>query len=167
MTTIDAIRMLYAYSAWANGRVLDSAAKLDTETFLAAQPPNGDSAGRLLSHVMWAQWLWLSRWGGIAPPPRIDAAYADASSLRDRWRRVQRHTETFLMDLDDGAIEREISYVNSAGEAWTYPLWQQLLHVANHATQHRSEAAAILTSVGHSPGQLDLLVYVDQLTRSP
>jgi uncharacterized damage-inducible protein DinB len=34
-----------------------------------------------------------------------------------------------------------------------------MLHVVNHGTQHRSEVAAILTSLGFSPGNLDLLFY--------
>jgi uncharacterized damage-inducible protein DinB len=36
------------------------------------------------------------------------------------------------------------------------------LHQVNHATQHRSEAALLLTRFGYSPGWLDLLVYVDE-----
>ena len=45
-----------------------------------------------------------------------------------------------------------------------------MLHQANHATQHRtplrgvlrSEVAAMLTQFGHSPGELDLLRYLEQ-----
>ena len=37
-----------------------------------------------------------------------------------------------------------------------------LVHVVNHGTQHRSEAAAILTAEGHSPGELDLFNYAEE-----
>jgi uncharacterized damage-inducible protein DinB len=44
-------------------------------------------------------------------------------------------------------------------------LWQALFHVVNHGTQTRSEAAVILTSYGHSPGDLDCTVSLRQLPR--
>jgi uncharacterized damage-inducible protein DinB len=36
-----------------------------------------------------------------------------------------------------------------------------LAAIRNHATQHRSEAAMLLTKLGHSPGWLGLLYFVD------
>ena len=37
------------------------------------------------------------------------------------------------------------------------PVWQMLVRVVNHGTQHRAEAAALLTAKGRSPGELDLI----------
>ena len=42
----------------------------------------------------------------------------------------------------------------------TNVLWQVMAHVVNHGTQHRSEAAAILTDFGHSPGDIDLILFL-------
>jgi uncharacterized damage-inducible protein DinB len=44
-----------------------------------------------------------------------------------------------------------------------HTLWQMIMHVANHGTQHRSEVAAMLTSYGHSPGDLDFSEYLRSL----
>ena len=54
-----------------------------------------------------------------------------------------------------------VAYTNMQGERWAYPLWQQMIHQVNHATQHRSEAAMMLTKLDCSPGGLDLLYFVD------
>jgi len=35
-----------------------------------------------------------------------------------------------------------------------------MMHVANHGTQHRSEAAAMLTELGYSPGDIDLMLFL-------
>lgn len=36
------------------------------------------------------------------------------------------------------------------------------MHLINHGTQHKTEAAAILTGMGYSPGDIDLIVYLNE-----
>jgi len=45
-------------------------------------------------------------------------------------------------------------------------LWHCLWHVVNHGTQHRSEAAALLTRFNQSPGDLDFTVFMNETKRS-
>jgi uncharacterized damage-inducible protein DinB len=88
--------------------------------------------------------------------------FPDVPALRTRWDEVEAATSQYVATLREPDLARVVSYVNFQGETWAYPLWQQLLHQVNHSTQHRSEAALLLSRLGHSPGWLDLLVYVDE-----
>jgi uncharacterized damage-inducible protein DinB len=60
-------------------------------------------------------------------------------------------------------LDRTIRYRTTRGIPHQNTLWHLLLHLANHGTQHRSEAAVLLTDYGHSPGDLDLIVYLRQV----
>src|SRR5688500_11217099 len=162
---LEAIRELYAYSAWANTRILETARQLTREQF-TTQSDGSDSIRDTLVHTASAQWLWLERWRGTSPTELWDPDdFPDVATLRNRWDEVEAATSDYLGTLREPDLARVVSYVNFQRETWAYPLWQQLLHQVNHATQHRSEAALLLTRLGYSPGWLDLLVYVDDGSR--
>jgi uncharacterized damage-inducible protein DinB len=156
------IRLLYDYSAWANGRILDTSAQLSPEQLLTKAGASFDSVRDTLVHIMGAQWIWLSRWQGVSPRalPRPEH-FPDLGAIRARWDEIERDTQAFVSVLDDTRLAQVIAYTNTRGEPFAYPLWQLMTHQVNHATQHRSEVAVMLTQFGHSPGGLDLLVYLD------
>ncbi len=155
------IRALYAYSAWANARILATAEQIDPQQFTRDVDTLGSIRDTLV-HTASAQLTWLERWHGNSPPRLWDPReFPEVASLRSRWALVEGATSEYLAKLDEPDLARIVAYVNFQGEPWSYPLWQQLLHQVNHATQHRSEAALLLTQLGHSPGWLDFLVYVD------
>ncbi len=111
---------------------------------------------------MSAEWIWLSRWQGVSPSAMFDPAdFPDPASIRRRWDAIKQKSQDFLAQIDEVLLTRIVEYTNTKGERWAYPLWQQMIHQINHATQHRSEIAVILTSFGHSPGDLDFLYYLD------
>jgi uncharacterized damage-inducible protein DinB len=66
----------------------------------------------------------------------------------------------YLAGLTDEALAGNIEYTRTEGTHFKTPLWQILLHVINHGTQSRSEAAVLLTQYGHSPGDLDYMVFL-------
>jgi uncharacterized damage-inducible protein DinB len=158
----DLVRTMYAYGAWANARVVEAAARLAPAEYRTDGGASFGSVHDTLAHLMGAQWLYLERWRGTSPTALPEGAhFPDLAALRARWSEVERETAAFVAGLDDAALAREVAYLNTAGERWAYPLWQQMLHQANHATQHRSEVAMVLTRFGQSPGWLDFLYWVD------
>jgi uncharacterized damage-inducible protein DinB len=66
----------------------------------------------------------------------------------------------FLNVVTDERLNNTFDYKNTSGKPFTKVLWQVMVHVVNHGTQHRSEAAAILTDLGHSPGDIDLISFL-------
>jgi uncharacterized damage-inducible protein DinB len=112
---------------------------------------------------MSAQWVWLSRWQGTSPTALFDpASLPSLAAIRERWAMIERDTQTFIATLDDATLNQNLTYQNTQGKPFSFPLWQQMIHQVNHATQHRSEIAMILTQFGFSPGEIDLIRYLQQ-----
>ncbi len=159
---VEWIRTLYAYNAWANRRILDTAAQLTPEQLKAPGRASFDSVHATLVHTMSAQWMWLSRWQGLSPKAMLDPAeFAGLADIRERWQQIEQETQLLLDKLDEAVLEQDVLYTNTKGQQWAYPLWQLMLHQVNHATQHRSEIAMILTELGYSPDWLDLIRFLD------
>jgi uncharacterized damage-inducible protein DinB len=160
----DAVRRMYAYNTEMTERVLAACQPLPLEDFtrelIPGQPPLRDT----LVHLASAQRVHLDWWSGAMSGEdswrrRFPAAeYPDLEAVRAFWREVDADTAAFLETLHtDADLAREPSRVRRDGVAVTRWLWESMLHVVNHGTQHRSEAAAMLTALGRSPGDLDLL----------
>lgn len=160
-----ALRVLYGYNQWATGRVLDAATGLTAEQWLASGSAGRGSVRDTLVHVLDAQWTWLARWDGSlahADPHRLTfnrADFPDVAAVRAVWMAVDQATQAFVDGLNEADVARFSTYTYANGVTYRQPLWQMMLHVANHGTQHRSEVAAMLTGFGCSPGDLDMLFY--------
>jgi uncharacterized damage-inducible protein DinB len=159
---IELIHNLYQYNAWANARILDTAAQLSSDQLRAETSASFGSVHNTLVHILSAQWLWLMHWQGHSPSAMLDPQiFPDFNSLRTRWDQVERETHDFVAACTEADLARIVTYRNFKNEQWAYPLWQQMLHQANHATQHRSEVAIVLSAWDYSPGSLDFLYFVD------
>ncbi len=159
---VESIQTLYRYNEWANRRILDMAGKADPAQFQAATILSFGSVHDTLVHIMACQWLWLNRWQGLSPQALFDPKdFAGLEELKQRWEEIERETRAFVLSRTEDDLGRLSSYRNFKNVEWTYPLWQQMVHQVNHATQHRSEAAVFLSAWGCSPGSMDFLFFVD------
>ncbi len=156
--------LLFAYQRWARERVLDTAEGTPGEQFAAPAGLTRASLRATLVHIAWAEWLWLQRFEGSSPSLRWqEEEFPTLEDLRDRWRETEERLESFVLLQDEAALQRIVRYTNTKGKEFAFPLWQLLAHVVNHGTNHRSEAAVILTELGRSPGDLDLNAYMGTL----
>ena len=145
----DDIRFLYAYDRWATRRVLAVLDDLDPEVWSRANVVGDRGLGGILVHHLGATQRWRigfqSQGEDEGPSPELEPL-PTVQELRERWDAEWAAADAWLPTLTDGFVNHDFDGV---------PVWHMLAHVVNHGTQHRSEAAALLTAAGHPTGDLD------------
>ncbi|RIK30353.1 MAG: hypothetical protein DCC56_08465 [Anaerolineae bacterium] len=155
------ITLLYKYNQWSTAKILNAASGVNEEQFLAPAPfPHGGLHGTL-THALFAEWIWRNRWEGVSPTQRFKPEdFPTFESLRARWMEEEKLLMTFVDSLTDEKLTSTFDYTSTEGTPHRRVLWQTMAHVVNHGTQHKTEAAAILTGYGRSPGDIDLIWYL-------
>lgn len=160
------VQYLYEYNKWANARVLDAVSKLTPEQFTRDLQSSHGSVRDTVAHILAAEWIWLERWKGVSPPALLDPSdFPTVDAVRTRLTSVESECAQFIDGLTDQSLGVLITYTNTRGEQWTYPLGQMLQHVANHSSYHRGQVVTMLRQLGAGVVPVDLLVYMDVMKR--
>ena len=160
---LEAINLLFDYNYWANRRILSATEGLSADQYLTAVP--GLSMGSLrgtLVHALAAEHIWRLRcMEGQSPTSLLrEDDLPTFGQLRQVWAEEETAMRAGLARLTDGALTGRLSYLTTNGKPMAETLWQLLAHLVNHGTQHRAEAAVALTAFGHSPGDVDMIIYM-------
>ncbi len=157
------ITTLFEYNYWANKRILTAAARISEEQFVAPTSfPRGNLRATLI-HVLDAEFGWrilLTR--AEEAPDLTEKDLPTLASIEQRWREEEAGMRAYLGSITDETLAEVIRYTNYQGIKRERQPWQGLFQVINHGTQHRREAAAMLTDFGWSPGDLDFTVFLSQ-----
>ncbi len=154
-------RRLFDYNHWANRRLLEAAAKLSDEQFFRPSSYSIGSVHQQLVHMMGVEWLFLKRVQGISPQdlPEPDA-FPTLDSTRAEWEAVRADWQIYLDTLNDARLDDIIHFTSVKPVApRTMPLWEMLVHLINHATDHRAQTLAQIHAVGGETFAQDLIVF--------
>jgi uncharacterized damage-inducible protein DinB len=143
------LRRLYDYTDWANERLLGAIAELSEEQFTRPIVSSFSSIRDTLSHIAFAEWIWLERWKGSSPSEY--PAWTKESSfaaLRDRLHAIAADRNAYLDRFTDDMAASTIDYRSMKGDPFTMPLGELLFHCANHSTYHRGQLVTMLRQAG-------------------
>lgn len=163
LMNLSHLREFYDYNAWADQRTLTATARLDQDAFTRPLGSSFSSVRDTLAHILGAHWIWLERWLGRFPTALLNAAdFPTVESLRSRWKTVEQDRDRFIQGLTPEDLHRSLAYLNRTGERYAYPLWQQMVHVVNHASYHRGQVVTMLRQLGAEAVSTDFLSYYDE-----
>lgn len=153
----DTLLALVRFHAWANDRILTTAAGLSDEEFRRTANLDHGSAFQTLRHLVDVDWSWreLCIGNDVGDTYVWDQGFAldYLSAIHTFCLKEDARLRSYVESLDDAALSESLAM----SADFARPRWLIVAHVVNHGTQHRSELARYLTECGHSPGDLDLL----------
>jgi uncharacterized damage-inducible protein DinB len=160
---------LFDYLYWLRDRVLGAARGLDDDAFRSTPVVNGRDLRGTLVHELDVELSWRARLRGEPPAAWGDEAGLDPggfptlADLTAHWSRDEREMRRWIDGLGAGDLEAPCT----ANELEGYALSVYLLHVVEHGVAELTSAAAILTELGRSPGDLGVLNALDDLAPLP
>ncbi len=155
----NAFRHFYNYHFSENHILWDRyITTLSQEQFTRDVDYSHGSVRNQILHLISADDTWFSQLRGIElPEPLAPADFKDRQFIRTHWDKVERHMRDYLAELrDDMLFERPFE----EGEDKDLILWQVLLHVANHGTDHRAQLLRLLNDLGVKTTSQDYIFYV-------
>lgn len=153
---------LYSYDAHATTKIFEAAARLSPEQLEQSIP--GHSHGGIRStlfHLLRAMTVWRSSFDGDRVRVMLSPAdFPTLDSIFARWREESDKMRAYVDRLTEEQIAEVHVFNRPPGSEQRIVTWHMLQQVALHGMQHRAECAAMLTALGHSPGDLDFIYFV-------
>jgi uncharacterized damage-inducible protein DinB len=155
----DAFRHFYEYHFAENRKIWESfIMPLSQEQFTQPVNYSHGSVRNQIVHLMNVDEAWFSGLRGLEAPGALDPADTnDRAVIRAYGDKVEQHMRAYLAALRDEMLFQKPF---PDGEDKDLILWQVLLHVANHGTDHRAQMLRVLHDLGVKTGPQDYIFYV-------
>jgi uncharacterized damage-inducible protein DinB len=155
----DSLLAFVRFHAWANDRILTTAAGLPDEEFRRETILDHGSAFQTLRHLVDVDWSWRE----LCIGNDVGRTYVwdhgidldDLPAIHAFCLEEDARLRSYVESLHDKALTESVALGSDPDDI--VPRWLIVAHVVNHGTQHRSELARYFTECGHSPGDIDLL----------
>jgi uncharacterized damage-inducible protein DinB len=156
----NAFRHFYDYHFAENRKIWDSyVTQLTHEQFTKDAGYSHGSVRDQIVHLMDVDEVWFSELQGVEPSePLPPANVDDRGTIRAHWDSVEQSMRDYL-----AALRNEMLFdkpIKEPEEDKDLIVWQVLLHVANHGTDHRAQLLRLLSDLGVKTTSQDYIFYV-------
>jgi uncharacterized damage-inducible protein DinB len=159
----EAIRLLFEYHYWASERVWDCIMALTDEQFVQPLDYSQGSIRNHIVHVMSTTQRWIKRLQQVDVPAHLAFGdYPTRAETKAMWDVLKAAALDSILAFDQIQLDEIVTWELPARNINTHnPRWEILLHIANHATDHRAQILAMLhTQFGVKTVEQDLIFYL-------
>lgn len=166
MITPDYVRTMARYNRWQNRNLYAAAQGLDDGARRADRGAFFGSIHGTLSHLLWADTIWMSR---LSDWPRPDVGIPGSAGYVADWDELAARrsaSDETMLAWAEGLVAADLAgqlrwYSGAIGRDVEKPRALCIVHVFNHQTHHRGQVHAMLTQAGARPGDTDLPFMTD------
>ncbi len=157
----DAFRHFYNYHFAENRKIWDTQVMAVTqEQFVQPIAYSVGSIRNQVVHMMHVDNLWFSDLRGVELlHPFNPEDFIERDKIRQQWDEVEATMRDYLNALTDEMLFQKPF---ADGEDKEFILWQVLLHVGNHGTDHRAQLLRLLHDVGVKTESQDYFFYIHE-----
>lgn len=160
-------QMMARYNAWQNQWMFQAVDALDEAAREADRGLFWGSIRATLSHLMWGDMMWMSRFDGGAAPTRALTDTGDAYGWPEMMRErpaLDARIAGWAWSVDADALAGDLSWYSGAlGRDMSKPYAMCAVHFFNHQTHHRGQVHAALTALGVKTTDTDLPFMPDEV----
>lgn len=158
----DYYRMMARYNGWQNRQLFDLLRDLPPDELTRDRKAFFGSILGTLSHLLWGDHMWMSRFDGGSAP---DGGIADSTQLvltlgtwdAERFR-MDGRIRLWAASLANIDLQGNLTWFSgAAGREVSRPMAQCVVHMFNHQTHHRGQVHAMMTAAGVSAPVSDLV----------
>ncbi|MCA0350363.1 MAG: DinB family protein [Chloroflexi bacterium] len=155
---VVAFRHFYNYHFAQNRQLLDDyVAQLSAEQFVQAVDYSLGSVRNQLVHIISVDQAWFSGLRGVEFLEMLDPnQFPDLATLRAYWANIEATMREYLANLQDADLQTK----PLDGEDENLIVWQVLLQVVNHGTDHRAQILRLCHDFGIKTSSQDYIFYV-------
>ena len=155
------VRRMARYNRWQNANLYGVADSLSDAERRRERGAFFGSVHATLSHLLWGDQVWMSRFAGTERP---QGGIAGSVSLYPDWDTMKAtraaFDETMIAwadRLDRSWLEGDLTYYSGGAKRdISAAKWLLVTHMFNHQTHHRGQVHCMLTQAGGKPHDTDL-----------
>ena len=165
MVTPAYVRTMAAYNAEMNRRLYDSAARIPDKDRRQDRGAFWGSLHGTLSHLLWGDQAWMSRFDNWPKPAVIQKQSAAMVEGFDELRRQRVDADARISDwagrVTDPWLAEDLTWFSpSVQKELRSPRSFLVTHFFNHQTHHRGQVHALITACGEKTADTDLFLVV-------
>jgi uncharacterized damage-inducible protein DinB len=157
--TLQEIKTLHAYNAWATNLIIAALERLSPDQYNQDMKGSHGSIHATFVHLVGGEKIWRERFQGNPQPFLSAQAHPTLGDVKAIWESNGYDIAKWIGTMSDKSMLETFSFKTAKGDTFTYKYVQAFQHIVNHSSYHRGQIVTMLRQLGVKPPTTDLTLF--------